>query len=552
MWSKMTDEYVQGDGTLRKVTKWRPLNKEESFNYLVRNSCFCFPCRNSYGSQCLHDEICGSWKVFKLQIQNVVISQSNLEDSLDVCPICSNSKINKGLSGKEIVELVKTIQKGVTFRDAHLQVSPSKTTAITAATLPKQIFPAFPLEATANIREDRYVLMTSFACHYKDKNAPGSCFKQTTKVLENKFEKGLKLFCKDPKNEDSLCIATVVDIKGPRLLLGLDGLNQSHPQEPVSPTINQFILCHKIEAVKKGHAEYICPATILGIQEDRVYVSFQGSSKSNYWCHFTSRELFFAGFCEKNGHPLQNPAIEGHNNTVQLMDIIEILAKYSKEIESFYYQQAAKRKNSTICYETPKKCCYSQEDNLQLSKRVPSPTSLDNMCLETPLIWSQKLSKIAGLEVFLKLGGVAAILNKMLNTSSVDISTLHCMGPNFCMASAFLANCLNIHCKAYISNDTPVFFIENIRAFSKNLNVEFFNRQDESKLIKQLRSLQDDHKFLVEPASGSSLAFVYSNITQSLSSQKKQSNLKSALIVVTGGNLVTWKMMQQFQERHLI
>ncbi|XP_055875845.1 uncharacterized protein LOC129924548 [Biomphalaria glabrata] len=103
MWSKMTDEYVQSDGTLQKVSKWRPVNKEGSFNDLVRGitpntiayrnrSCFCYPCRNSYGSQCLHDEICGSWKVFKLQKQNVVQSQSNLEDSLDVSPICSNSK----------------------------------------------------------------------------------------------------------------------------------------------------------------------------------------------------------------------------------------------------------------------------------------------------------------------------------------------------------------------------------------------------------------------------------------------------------------------------
>ncbi|KAI8732896.1 hypothetical protein BgiBS90_037086, partial [Biomphalaria glabrata] len=91
---------LDGDGTLRKVTKWRPVNKEGSFNDLVRGitpntiayrnrSSFCFPCRNLYGSD---DEICGSWKVFKLQKQNVVQSQSNLEDSLDVSPICSNSK----------------------------------------------------------------------------------------------------------------------------------------------------------------------------------------------------------------------------------------------------------------------------------------------------------------------------------------------------------------------------------------------------------------------------------------------------------------------------
>ncbi|KAK0057733.1 hypothetical protein Bpfe_012963 [Biomphalaria pfeifferi] len=35
IWSKMTDEYVQSDGTLRKVTKWRPVNKEGPFNELV-------------------------------------------------------------------------------------------------------------------------------------------------------------------------------------------------------------------------------------------------------------------------------------------------------------------------------------------------------------------------------------------------------------------------------------------------------------------------------------------------------------------------------------
>nr|KAI8754354.1 maternal protein tudor-like isoform X2 [Biomphalaria glabrata] len=60
----MTDEYVQSDGTLQKVSKWRPVNKEGSFNDLVR----------------------------------VVQSQSNLEDSLDVSPICSNSKPAGGLN----------------------------------------------------------------------------------------------------------------------------------------------------------------------------------------------------------------------------------------------------------------------------------------------------------------------------------------------------------------------------------------------------------------------------------------------------------------------
>ncbi|KAK6960728.1 hypothetical protein BgiMline_033382, partial [Biomphalaria glabrata] len=119
---------LDGDGTLRKVTKWRPVNKEGSFNDLVRGitpntiayrnrSCFCFPCRNSYGSQCLHDEICGSWKVFKLQKQNVVQSQSNLEDSFDVSPICSNSKAqtNSFTNQKYIVNSCVIVKYGEIF-----------------------------------------------------------------------------------------------------------------------------------------------------------------------------------------------------------------------------------------------------------------------------------------------------------------------------------------------------------------------------------------------------------------------------------------------------
>ncbi|KAK0050883.1 stomatin-like protein 2 mitochondrial [Biomphalaria pfeifferi] len=78
---------LQGSRSVHAVRGITPYN----IAYRKR-SCFCFPCRNSDGSQCLHDEICGSWKVFKLQKQNVVQSQSNLEASLDVSPICSNSK----------------------------------------------------------------------------------------------------------------------------------------------------------------------------------------------------------------------------------------------------------------------------------------------------------------------------------------------------------------------------------------------------------------------------------------------------------------------------
>ncbi|KAI8795584.1 ubiquitin carboxyl-terminal hydrolase 1 [Biomphalaria glabrata] len=71
---------------------YRKVATSDASSMAVRPTTLLDNIRNSYGSQCMHDEICGSWKVFKLQKQNVVQSQSNLEDSLDVSPICSNSK----------------------------------------------------------------------------------------------------------------------------------------------------------------------------------------------------------------------------------------------------------------------------------------------------------------------------------------------------------------------------------------------------------------------------------------------------------------------------
>ncbi|KAI8730858.1 hypothetical protein BgiBS90_037538, partial [Biomphalaria glabrata] len=93
--------------------------KQYSFFTVERMSQELIPLNhlNSYGNQCLHDEICGSWKVFKLHKQNVVQSQSNLEDSLDVSPIYSNSKAqtNSFTNQKYIVNSCVIVKYGEIF-----------------------------------------------------------------------------------------------------------------------------------------------------------------------------------------------------------------------------------------------------------------------------------------------------------------------------------------------------------------------------------------------------------------------------------------------------
>ena len=58
--------------------------------------------------------------------------------------------------------------------------------------------------------------------------APEACFKQSIDVVENRFEIGMKLEIPDPKaSSNTICIATVADKIGPRLMLKLDGTGMS-------------------------------------------------------------------------------------------------------------------------------------------------------------------------------------------------------------------------------------------------------------------------------------------------------------------------------------
>lgn len=194
--------------------------------------------------------------------------------------------------------------------------------------------------------------------------APVECFKQHPEPPKNEFKLKMKLEAQDPRNTSSTCIATVVGIMGSRIRLRLDGSddtndfwemidsssikpighceknggmlqpplgfrkNPSHwhifvlqtltgadyapesifKDEPPTPEWNQFKVGMKLEAVDRKNPRLICPATVGEINEDSIFVTFDGwKGAFDYWCRYDSRDIFPVGFCQKSGHPLQPP-----------------------------------------------------------------------------------------------------------------------------------------------------------------------------------------------------------------------------------------------------
>lgn len=59
----------------------------------------------------------------------------------------------------------------------------------------------------------------------------------------------------------------------------------------------------------------------------------------------------------------------------------------------------------------------------------------------------------------------------------------------------------------------------------------------------------DDHRMLVEPACGASLACVYERLFKGWKEQGKLAELKSVLIIVCGGNIVSLKALKEWKEK---
>ena len=78
-------------------------------------------------------------------------------------------------------------------------------------------------------------------------------------------------------------------------------------QEPTTPIENYFITGMKLEAVNKQNPAIISVATVADTDEERIRIEFDSYKGSGYWCHYSDRDLFPAGWCSRSGHPLKPP-----------------------------------------------------------------------------------------------------------------------------------------------------------------------------------------------------------------------------------------------------
>ncbi|XP_033476874.1 polycomb protein SCMH1 [Epinephelus lanceolatus] len=194
--------------------------------------------------------------------------------------------------------------------------------------------------------------------------ASPSCFKQSRVPPSNDFKAGMKLEARDPRNSNSVCIATVMGMMGTRLRLRLDGSDNTNDfwrlvdsleiqpigtcerngdmlqpplgfrmnasswpmfllrtlsgaemapasafkKEPVSPAKNYFQPGMKLEAVDRKNPYLICPATVGEVRGQEIFVMFDGwRGAFDYWCPFDSRDIFPVGWCALTKHSLQPP-----------------------------------------------------------------------------------------------------------------------------------------------------------------------------------------------------------------------------------------------------
>jgi len=215
--------------------------------------------------------------------------------------------------------------------------------------------------------------------------APQDAFMQSSlnKPLINKFVIGQKLEAKDARNTSAISVATVMDIRGPRIRLrldGTDGLNdfwrltnskdifplgtcEAHGgllqpplgfirnvstwqsfiqkrlqnadradescflEEPGRPPKNLFQIGQRLEAIDRKNPELICPAVIGDVQGDQIFVTFDGWRGSmDYWCDFDSRDVFPVGWCNAHNYFLQPAGVKGDNPQVaeQIKEALEL------------------------------------------------------------------------------------------------------------------------------------------------------------------------------------------------------------------------------------
>jgi hypothetical protein len=196
------------------------------------------------------------------------------------------------------------------------------------------------------------------------KVAPKEAFRQALELPKNQFQIGMKLEAKDPRNSSNWCLATVILVEGLHLRLRFDGGDKMNdlyelidsenirpvgscpsdlllaptgftgniaqypkyvekvlsnestiiappeyfPPTPPKPERNLFERGMKLEAVDLKNRDFICPATVGAVDEDKILVVFDGWKGSfDYRCDYYSRDIFPINWCRDAGRPIQPP-----------------------------------------------------------------------------------------------------------------------------------------------------------------------------------------------------------------------------------------------------
>lgn len=88
----------------------------------------------------------------------------------------------------------------------------------------------------------------------------------------------------------------------------------------------------------------------------------------------------------------------------------------------------------------------------------------------------------------------------------------------------------------------------------KQQQFRYCNKCLEQKLILRVQRFPrlflspEDHRFLVEPACGATLAAVYSNIIHKLVQQGRLQNITTVLAIVCGGSMVSTSVMEGWKD----
>ena len=214
--------------------------------------------------------------------------------------------------------------------------------------------------------------------------APPSFFKQSPEPPGNEFLLGAKLEAQDPRSQMA-CIATVIAVQGARVRLRLDGSDSKNDfwkmvddselheighceknggmlqppmgftlnatawpkflartlkdavycsykcfkKEPSTPKSNKFSVGQKLEAVDKKNPHLICCATVGEVNNEMIYVTFDGwRGAFDYWTRYDCRDVFPAGWCHSSGHPLQPPGQKTYPGGRSKF-LIKILSNYN-------------------------------------------------------------------------------------------------------------------------------------------------------------------------------------------------------------------------------